>query len=88
MLGTKSVDLGELKFKAHDEYEVPAAITISRESEKWYVSFSYEKQGAVLSEQELLELYGGMSTESLNTVTLGMDRGVDNPAGNERRIYV
>ena len=76
MLGTKSVDLGELKFKAHDEYEVPAAITISRESGKWYVSFSYEKQGTVLSEQELLELYGGMSSESLNTVTLGMDRGV------------
>ncbi len=40
MLGTKSVDLGELKFKAHDEYEVPAAITITRESGKWYVSFS------------------------------------------------
>ena len=79
MLGTKSVDLGELKFKAHDEYEVPAAITISRESGKWYVSFSYEKQGTVLSEQELLELYGGMSSESLNTVALGMDRGVKIP---------
>ncbi len=76
MLGTKPVDLGELKFKAHDEYEVPAAITISQESGKWYVSFSYEKQGTVLSEQELLELYGGMSSESLNTVALGMDRGV------------
>ena len=76
VLGTKSFPLGELKFKAHDEYELPATITISRNNRKWYVSFSYENQSTVMSEEELLDLYGGMAGQDLETITLGMDRGV------------
>ena len=86
VLGAKSSPMGELRFKAHKEYELPAAITISRSNGKWYVSFSYEDQSTVMTEEELLDLYGGMTGRDLEAITLGLDRGVVVPlatsAGN------
>ena len=79
VLGTKSIPLGELKFKAHDEYQVPSTITVSRHAGKWYLSFSYEKSGSVMTEEELIGLYGGMTEKDLITITVGLDRGVVTP---------
>ncbi len=74
--------LGTLRFKAHTEYNLPSTITVSRESGKWYVSFSYEKAGAEVPEVELIELYGGMPKEELDLITIGLDRGVNIPTAS------
>ena len=78
-LGTKSCPLGELKFKAHDEYQLPSTVTISRHAGKWYLSFSYEKAGSVMTEEELIGLYSGMTEKDLTAITVGLDRGVVTP---------
>jgi len=76
ILGTVTHSLGEIYFKAHSEYALPASITITREAGKWFVSFSYEVAAFRLSEEELIGHYSAMSEESLITITHGMDRGV------------
>ncbi len=80
MLGTKKVPFGKLRFKAHAEYGIPASITISRNSGKWYVSFSYDKVGADMSGESLINLYGGMTQHELEPISIGIDRGVEVPA--------
>ncbi|HSB34644.1 MAG TPA: transposase [Nitrospirota bacterium] len=79
-IGTKKHNLGALKFKAHTEYGLPSTITVSRENGTWYVSFSYDKAGALMDQAELMNLYRGMSKEDLDQITIGLDRGVCLPA--------
>jgi len=79
LLGTRAKSLGELKFKAHSGYGMPATITITRSAGKWYVSFSYDKALAAVSEEELIAYYGAMTETQLDTIALGMDRGVAIP---------
>ena len=76
MLGTKKHDLGELRFKAHTEYGLPSTVTIAREAGKWFLSFSYEKQGAYISEDDLIAYHAAMPVDKLDEVAVGMDRGV------------
>ena len=79
MLGTKTKGLGELKFKAHSEYGMPATITITRSAGKWFVSFSSDIALAAVSEEELIAYYGAMTETQLDRIALGMDRGVAIP---------
>lgn len=81
-IGTKKHGLGALKFKAHTEYGLPSTITVSRENGKWYVSFSYDKAGALMDQAELIDLYRGMSKDDLGQITIGLDRGVCIPAAS------
>jgi hypothetical protein len=76
MLGTKTKSLGELKFKAHSGYGMLATITITRSAGKWFVSFSYDKALAAVSEEDLIAYYCAMTETQLDTIALGMDRGV------------
>jgi putative transposase len=76
LIGTKTNDLGELSFMAHDEYEMPASITIARHAGKWYVSFTYVEKGVEMTEDELVAHFSTMTPEELESVTLGGDRGV------------
>ncbi|MHC1745490.1 MAG: RNA-guided endonuclease InsQ/TnpB family protein [Syntrophobacteraceae bacterium] len=76
LLGTKTNPVGELKFKAHAEYELPASITISRHGGKWYVSFTQEVPGIESSEADLIAHFGAMTPEDLEPLTLGADCGV------------
>ncbi len=75
-IGTKRLDLGELVFSAHDEYALPASITISRHAGKWYVSFSYGKEGTEMTDEEMIAQFSGFSEEELDAITKGGDRGV------------
>lgn len=75
-IGTKTNDLGELSFLAHDEYDLPASITIARHAGKWYVSFTYAEEGVEMTDDELVAHFSAMSPEELESVTLGGDRGV------------
>ncbi len=80
VLGTKKHALGELCFKAHTEYGLPSTVTITREAGKWFLSFSNEKQGVCISEEDLIAYYASMPADKLNEVAVGMDRGVVLPA--------
>jgi putative transposase len=85
MLGTKTKGLGELRFKAHSEYGLPSTITITRAAGKWFVSFSYDKACATVSEEELIAYYGAMMAEELDQIALGMDRGVVIPVATSAK---
>jgi len=74
-LGTKSHPVGELKFKAHSEYGLPAALTVSRQAGKWFVSFSHAIAAIEHSEADLVSHFSSMSEAELEPVTLGADRG-------------
>ncbi len=76
MIGTKKHPLGELCFKAHREYDLPATIVITRHAGRWFVSFSYEIQDLGLSEEELIAHYSAMSVDHLDKITMGSDLGV------------
>lgn len=78
-IGTGKYALGELKFTASDEYQMPSTITVSKSGSKWFVSFSYEKDVPVTSEQDLIEQYQSMSADELSKITGGYDRGTVNP---------
>ncbi|MBW1987670.1 MAG: transposase [Deltaproteobacteria bacterium] len=74
-LGTKSHPVGELKFKAHTDYDLPASLTISRQAGKWFVSFSNTMPEVEISEADLVAHFSSMSASELEPVTLGADRG-------------
>lgn len=74
-LGKKSHPVGELKFKAHSDYDLPASLTVSRQGGKWFVSFSYTIAETEISEADLVAHFSSMSAAELEPVTLGADRG-------------
>jgi hypothetical protein len=76
IIGTKSKKLGILKFKAHREFGSPQQIVIGKKNNKRFVSFCYEVENSGKSEQELLDEYSNLDEESLNDLTVGIDRGI------------
>jgi putative transposase len=78
-IGTGKYALGELKFTPSDEYQVPSTITISKTGARWFVSFSYEKDVAVASEQEIMDHYRSLKHEDLEKIAVGSDRGTVSP---------
>jgi len=83
MIGKGKHNLGELVFKASDEYDLPATITISKEAGKWFLSFSYEKDVDRIPEQELIDYYASLSRELLTQITQGHDRGTVIPVATD-----
>lgn len=75
LIGKKSHPVGELKFKAHTDYGFPAALTISRQGGKWFVSFSYAVAETEISQADLVAHFSSMSASELEPITLGADRG-------------
>jgi len=78
-IGTKSKNLGILKWVRHCEYKEPRQISITHEPDgKWFVGFSFES-GRMLPQTVI--------PESKKEV-LGLDRGVVNPVtDNTGRFY-
>jgi putative transposase len=69
-IGTKSNNLGVLKWVRHCEYKEPRQISITHEPDgKWFVGFSFES-GRVLPQTAIPER---------KVEVLGLDRGVVNP---------
>jgi putative transposase len=65
-----------LKFKAHKEFGNPQQIVIGKKNNTWFVSFCYEVENNVKSEQKLLDEYSCLDETSLNDLTMGIDRGI------------
>jgi putative transposase len=78
-IGTKKNQIGILKFKAHREFGTPQQIVLGKKNNQWSVSFCYEVEGNKKTEQELLDEYSSLDQESLNSIVLGIDRGIAIP---------
>jgi putative transposase len=75
-IGTKTKNIGQLRFYAHREFRIPQSVTISQERGEYYVSFNYEEgqkpQDPWVQVQELLS----QGEAVLNEASAGFDRGV------------
>lgn len=85
-LGTKSKDLGRLRFKAKKDVPFAApkmlSVTIGPDG-RWHVSFCYELQGVdapvLRTAEELAYEFGLLDAAELERITVGIDRGVKLP---------
>lgn len=79
-IGTKTNQVGVLKFKAHRDFELPKQIVVSKKNHQWFVSFCYEVEAIPEeSESTLLKNYAALPESTLKEITLGIDRGVAIP---------
>ncbi len=77
LIGTKKNPIGELKFIAHREYEIPKQMVISVKGGQWFVSFCYEvDMGLEKTQEQLLDEYSSLEEQELNHLTIGIDRGI------------
>lgn len=87
-LGTKKFPVGELAFKAHRAYRVPASLHISIHAVRWTLSFSYDDGVPEPLEKETLDWLQSFTETELRTRTLGLDRGVVLPlAGSDGQQF-
>src|ERR1035437_9863466 len=56
--------------------KIPNAITVSRQSGKWFVSFNYDNGLPEPDEKEIIAHYSSLSKNELEKITDGFDRGV------------
>jgi putative transposase len=79
-LGTKTKNLGVLRFKAHNLYQVPVTIHISIQGGRWFVSFNYDdKTNIEPKEEDTIAYLLKFSRDELSKMTVGIDRGVAIP---------
>jgi putative transposase len=104
-IGTKKFPVGHVDFFAHRDFRLPKQITVSREHDRWAVSFCFGAETADWAHKnekdrpwwaqndhpllrrtpdELLYEFKGLGPEALAAATLGLDRGVANPASDSR----
>lgn len=86
-LGTNKFPIGNIKFKAHKTFTVPASIHISIHAGKWFVSFNYDNDIPEPTETEITNYLAQFNESELDKITVGLDRGVHIPlmdsAGNQ-----
>lgn len=78
VIGTKKFPVGELKFNAHRDFNIPKSIRIKKKAGLWFLSFCYEDllEEKLLNDKETLKIFQGMSEEDLQKKVIGVDRGV------------
>ena len=75
-IGTKKHDLGTLKVVTHRDCGTPKQIVIRKKNGCWTVSFCYETNKILPSEEDILASYADMTERELDKVAVGIDRGV------------
>lgn len=79
-IGTKTNQVGILKFVAHRDFELPKQIVVSKKNGQWFVSFCYEVEDIPEeSEETLLQTYAALPEVTLKEITVGIDRGIAIP---------
>lgn len=89
-LGTTRRKLGKLDFYAHRPWEAPKSVTITRDSGRWYISFSYDDgvpEQFVLTQEDHLTYLRYMSEADLAEMVVGLDRGIAIPVHSGAKIY-
>ena len=87
-IGTKTNNIGYLSIKMHKYFKEPNSIWLKRENGRYSVSCCYDDgldESNLLNIQEHLVHLRGYSREKLESITMGIDRGVTGPvqAGEE-----
>ncbi len=78
-IGTKKFPVGELKFNAHKDFNIPKSIRIKKKANHWYVSFCYDdslSENELLTDQEALKIFKTMPEADLVNSVIGVDRGI------------
>ena len=77
-VGTKTIQGGKFRFKAHRPFSFPATVHLKSEGEEIFISFSceMEKEQYPESEAEKIERLCQYQKDELLNVTVGIDRGV------------
>lgn len=75
LIGTKKFPIGEVEFKAHRAFEVPASIIISVDAGRWHVSFSNE-MAPLPSKRDIADGLATLSEADLTEKAVGLDRGI------------
>ena len=80
-IGQKKNNIGYLKFHAHADFNEPKSLYIRKERGQYFVSFCYDDgvEQDVIKPQEHLDYLRGMTAEQLQSITVGIDRGVNIP---------
>lgn len=80
LVGSKTNNIGYLKFKAHRNYEIPNSIYITKKAGDYFLSFSYAvEETSVRTDKEHFDHLKAMSAEELSSMLTGIDRGVAIP---------
>lgn len=92
LIGTRRNDIGELKVKWHRKPrrdQLPASIWIRKNAGRWTVSFSYDDGhvGHDVGTGDHLAWLRDCSTEQLEHLVTGIDRGVARPVQTQDRAY-
>ena len=93
-LGTKSINLGRLHFDQHRHVEsLPKMLSISVEPDgRWFVSFCAERQHLAhepelqRTPEELAYEYGLLGKDKLQSLVVGIDRGVAIPVATSTGV--
>ena len=81
-IGTKSKNIGYLSIKNHKSYGESSSIRIKKKNGKYSVSFCYDdgvNDQGIISQEEHLDYLKSCSSEELDKMTTGIDRGVKIP---------
>jgi len=88
VLGTKKHPIGEVCFKAHKAYGLPASIHVSVEAGQWFVSFNHDDGEQEPTDAQTASWLQGFEATELTGKALGLDRGVAIPlAGSDGCDY-
>jgi len=79
LIGTKTNNVGYLKFEAHRDYQLPKSVTVSRTNGQWWVSFCYQDDVHFPTHTETLAEIREKGSAYVEAVTVGIDRGVAIP---------
>lgn len=75
-VGTKKHPMGLVEYKAHRIHAIPASITLTVESGRWYLSFTNDDGVALPSKQETADWLATFGEAELTERAVGLDRGV------------
>ncbi len=77
-IGTRTKALGSIRFKAHQDFQMPASVTVRMQAGRVYVSFCFEEAADAYAEteDEIAARLQMLTAEELAEQTVGVDRGV------------
>jgi putative transposase len=90
IIGTKSRNIGVLKLNIHRDFQEPNSIMVIKENGDYRVSFCYEDTidgENLLTQKEHLEFLKESNQETLEFITIGIDRGVKKPIQTEDQLF-
>lgn len=79
-VGTKKHPVGMLRYVADRPHDLPASIVVSVEAGRWHVSFATRDEAVYPRPDEIRAELSAWSEDDLLRATVGVDRGVANPA--------